>query len=280
MTPISGITRINTPIKTIGCFTYTIQPTGALTHTPEITLSSGGGKIDWGDNTAQENITSGVAMSHNYTAGTYTIKIFADLDTITKLYIATSEEYIIYVENIGSLTNLTEFRCHSQSGWSQNISGWTLPSKLQLFHVHYTSVSGDISGWAFPNSLQRFYIFNTSVSGNISGWTLPSGLLYFYINSTSVSGVPTISSASNIIKIDYDDCGLLQADVDGMLQALYNSRSIFTYATPALDIAGTNAAPSGIYQDADPPTTGREYEYELENDPELEGFNKWTIATN
>jgi hypothetical protein len=257
MTPISGITRINTPIKTIGCFTYTIQPTGALTHTPEITLSSGGGKIDWGDNTAQENITSGVAMSHNYTAGTYTIKIFADLDTITKLIIATSEEYIIYVDNIGNLTNLTDFKCYYQSGWSQNISGWTLPSSLQYFRIDNTSVSGDISGWTLPSSLQNFYI-----------------------HYTSVSGVPIVSSATNIQKIDYDSCGLLQADVDGMLQALYNSRSIFTYATPALDIAGTNAAPSGIYQDADPPTTGREYEYELENDPELEGFNKWTISTN
>jgi hypothetical protein len=128
--------------------------------------------------------------------------------------------------------------------------------------------------------LQVFYIYSTSVSGDISGWTLPSSLLYLYIQSTSLSGVPIVSSATNIIKIDYDDCGLLQTDVDGMLQALYNSRSIFTYATPALDIAGTNAAPSGIYQDADPPTTGREYEYELENDPELEGFNKWTISTN
>jgi hypothetical protein len=280
MTPISGITRINTPIKTIGCFTYTIQPTGALTHTPEITLSSGGGVIDWGDNTAQENITSGVAMSHNYTAGTYTIKIFADLDTITKLIIATSEEYIIYVDNIGNLTNLTEFRCYNQSGWTQNISGWALPSSLKDFYIHNTSVSGDISGWTLPSSLRSFYIYSTSISGDISGWALPSSLQYFYIYNTSVSGVPTISSASNIIKIDYDDCGLLQADVDGMLQALYNSRSIFTYATPALDIAGTNAAPSGIYQDADPPTTGREYEYELEKDPEQEGFNKWTIATS
>jgi hypothetical protein len=128
--------------------------------------------------------------------------------------------------------------------------------------------------------LKYFFINSTSVSGDISGWTLPSSLLYLYIQSTSLSGVPIVSSATNIKKIDYDNCGLLQADVDGMLQALYNSRSIFTYATPALDIAGTNAAPSGIYQDADPPTTGREYEYELENDPELEGFNKWTISTN
>jgi hypothetical protein len=63
MTPVSGVYRINTPVReAVGCFTYTIQPTGALTHTPKIILS-GVGKIDWGDDSAQESITSGVAIS-------------------------------------------------------------------------------------------------------------------------------------------------------------------------------------------------------------------------
>jgi len=42
-------------------------------------------------------------------------------------------------------------------------------------------------------------------------------------------------------------------------------------------IGGTNATPSGVYQDGDPPTTGKEYIYELENDPESEGFRLWEI---
>jgi len=46
----------------------------------------------------------------------------------------------------------------------------------------------------------------------------------------------------------------------------------------SIGYGGTNAAPSGTYQDGDPPTTGKEYIYELENDPETEGFNVWAIT--
>jgi hypothetical protein len=41
---------------------------------------------------------------------------------------------------------------------------------------------------------------------------------------------------------------------------------------------GTNAAPTGAYADEDPPVTGKGMIYELVNDPETEGFNKWTIT--
>ena len=43
-------------------------------------------------------------------------------------------------------------------------------------------------------------------------------------------------------------------------------------------IGGTNAAPSGTYADEDPPTTGKGFIYELENDPESEGFRAWTFT--
>jgi hypothetical protein len=74
------------------------------------------------------------------------------------------------------------------------------------------------------------------------------------------------------------DCGLLQARVNNVLADLYANRAGFTYATPAANLSGTNAAPSGTYADEDPPTTGQGYRYELENDPEAEGFNTWTIT--
>ena len=75
----------------------------------------------------------------------------------------------------------------------------------------------------------------------------------------------------------YNSCSLSQSDVDDVLAGIYARRASFTDATPDLQIGGTNAAPSGTYQDGDPPTTGKEYAYELENDPETEGFNVWTI---
>ena len=69
-----------------------------------------------------------------------------------------------------------------------------------------------------------------------------------------------------------------QAAVDEVVENIYRLRANFTNAAPALNISGNNATPSGTYQDGDPPTTGKEYIYELVNDPESEGFNKWSIT--
>ena len=87
-----------------------------------------------------------------------------------------------------------------------------------------------------------------------------------------------MTSAVALRDYQYQNCGLAQADCDAVALGIYNRRASFTYATPTLNIGGTNAAPSGIYQDGDPPTTGKEYIYEIANDPETEGFNKWTVT--
>jgi hypothetical protein len=173
--------------------------------------------------------------------------------------------------------SLESFRVNSTSV-SGDISGWTLPASLISFYVYSTSVSGDISGWTLPASLVNFRVYSTSVSGDISGWTLPASLVNFRVNSTSVSGAPSVASAVALGDYQYQDCGLAQATVDAIAQGIYTRRSAFTNATPALNIGGTNAAPGGVYQDGDPPATGKEYLYEIINDPETEGFNKWTCT--
>ena len=183
------------------------------------------------------------------------------------------------------------------------ISAWTLPASLTDILLYNTSVSGDIgAGWALPAGLERLYIHTTSVSGNVGAWTLGAALKYLLVNSTSVTGdisgwtvpatlwylglsettaskSPGLGSAAALRTYNYNDCGLSQADVDAVLLAVYTRRAAFTYATPDLDISA-NAAPSGAYADEDPPTTGLGYCFELANDPELEGFNVWTIAWN
>jgi hypothetical protein len=89
-----------------------------------------------------------------------------------------------------------------------------------------------------------------------------------------------MTSAVALRDFQYQNCGLLEADVDAVLAAIYARRASFTYATPSLNVGSDNEAPSGIYQDGDPPTTGLEYVYELANDPESEGFNTWVITYN
>lgn len=148
--------------------------------------------------------------------------------------------------------------------------------------AHEYAVAG-----AYTLTISNFSVityFNISgqstISGDISGWTLPASLVNFRIFNTGVSGAPSTASAQAIIQYQYQNCSLSQADVDAVVQSIYDRRASFTAATPALNIGGTNATPSGTYQDGDPPTTGLEYVYEIANDPETEGFNTWTVTYN
>ena len=180
---------------------------------------------------------------------------------------------------IDDLSALVDFRIYSTSV-SGDISGWVLPATLVTFRINSTSVSGDISGWVLPATLVSFYVYSTSVSGDISGWVLPATLVSFYVFSTSVSGVPVMTSAVAISNYQYQGCGLAQACVDGVGKSIYDDWARLNCATPSLSIGGTNATPSGVYQDATPPTTGLEYIYKLANDPDATGNNTWPIAWN
>ena len=86
-----------------------------------------------------------------------------------------------------------------------------------------------------------------------------------------------MTSAVALQDFRYQGCALIQATVDAILLGLYLRRASFTNAAPTLNISGTNSVPSGVYQDADPPTTGLEYVWELAN---LGGINNWAITWN
>jgi len=108
-------------------------------------------------------------------------------------------------------------------------------------------------------------------------------LQYLYLSNTSV-GYATLGSylrdMTGLRISQIQDCSLTEAEVDNILEDLYQGRAGFTYATPTANVSGTNAAPSGTYQDATPPTTGKEFEYKIEVDPDSEGFNKWVVTTS
>lgn len=95
-------------------------------------------------------------------------------------------------------------------------------------------------------------------------------------NSSYTFAASCMRNWTSIQAIRCDGLALTQAVVDGILADLYAGGAGFTYNTPTLNVGGTNAAPSGTYQDADPPTTGMEYIWELVN-----AFSKhWTITYN
>lgn len=71
------------------------------------------------------------------------------------------------------------------------------------------------------------------------------------------------------------------AAVDAVLNAILANKANFTYATPTLDLlGGSNAAPSGTYQAADPVTSGKEAAYALVNgNGSYAPGPEWTVTT-
>lgn len=235
-------------------FTITTTTSPQTLTLTRVTPTGSNLTVYWGDGTTSTinaGYTGGTA--HEYaTAGTYQL-------------------------SISNMAIITYLRVEDQSIVGGDISGWTLPN-LTIFDIANTSVSGDISSWTLPSTVGYIYLDRTGVSGDISSWSIPAGLNTLSLYNTSVSGTPNISANTTMREYRIDNCGLLAANVDAILASVYANRADFTYATPALNVGGTNAAPSGAYADEDPPTTGLGYVYELANDPETEGFNTWTIT--
>ena len=75
------------------------------------------------------------------------------------------------------------------------------------------------------------------------------------------------------------ESNLNQAAVDSIVDKIWQKKSTFTWALPQLDVAGNgNAAPSGVYQTASPPTTGKEKIYDLVNGSYTPAGPEWTVS--
>ena len=135
---------------------------------------------------------------------------------------------------------------------------------------HEITLSGDYWHITYIN------FYSMAVTGDIAD--LPSGLDYANFSSTNVTC--TSIAAHGIGYLNLKDNAYAQAQVDAIVENIYTNWASFTDATPELIIDGTDAAPSGTYQDGDPPTTGKEYIYEIVNDPETTGNHKWTVTYN
>jgi hypothetical protein len=178
--------------------------------------------------------------------------------------------------NPSSLPNLRYLYLHRNS-LSGDISGWGIGSVLNDLRIYNNTFSGDVGLWVDISGLKYFLASSNNLAGDISSWNM-SSMLLAYLYNNALNGAPDMSSNTGILRLLYHNNGLSQDDVDAVVGEIYDRRLAFTSALPALNVGGTNAEPSGVYQDAAPPTTGKEMIYKLVNDPDAEGFNKWTIT--
>lgn len=163
-----------------------------------------------------------------------------------------------------------------------SISDLVLNNGLLYFYLTGSPlITGSPANWVLPTTLQRLRLLGcTQVNGDLSTMVLNSALQWFHVNSTAIIKGAVIPASTAMQQYYIQDCGLSQAAVDAIILNAYTNRAGFTYATPTFNVGDTNSAPSGIYQFANPPTTGKEMIYWLVNDPLAEGFNKqvWTYT--
>lgn len=203
--------------------------------------------------------------------------------TVTDVPQAEADELMV-LYNDGDGPNWT-----NNSGWGTDpvVDNWygvtVSGGNVTQVSIANNNGSGDVSDFdpSTLSSLTYLRLNANSFSGDLSSWSLPSSLAYLHLNTNSFSGAPGwVAGNLGMRNYQFQDNSLSEAVVDAVCQSIYDNRADFTYATPSLNVGGTNSAPSGTYQDGDPPSTGKEYIYEVVNDPESEGFNTWSVTYN
>lgn len=131
----------------------------------------------------------------------------------------------------------------------------------------------------YPKILQLAQLFGTNVPSATMEVTTSAPNTTFTIAALAASYVTTMSHAdvtvrtgivstwTNLETFNLSNAGLSQSDVNTLLSELYAQAQVKTSEGAAVIDLRNNAVPSGTYQSACPPTTGKEFAYALLNDP-------------
>jgi hypothetical protein len=188
-------------------------------------------------------VRGGLGLVTEITADSDAISSIRNLDRCPLIFIQLNS-------NASLILSTTELRRVSQVLYIAGcpvISGTldTLHPGLVFVSMGGSLITGTIA--QLPRNIYGLYISSCpNLTGNISDF--PTGLQIGVANNTSL----TASSITTLIAIRdlrIYSMGWLTADVDTVLKsisdAIHLNAAHFTYATPALQIGGTNQAPSG-----------------------------------
>lgn len=170
---------------------------------------------------------------------------------------------------------------------SADIVGWTTADfRIYSMPAGYAGTfdSADIV------SLNPTYFYLTSMpagyagtfdTGDLAGWnptafwvhTMPTATFIITISPNAFDGWLALTS------LLMSNNSLTQAQVDQILDDLYDAFPSRTGTAGTINVGGTNAAPSGILQAACPPSTGKECAFELVNDSCGVSPNHWATVT-
>jgi hypothetical protein len=182
------------------------------------------------------------------------------------------------LSSLAPLTSMTDLYLYANVSLTGDIADIAVLASLVALYLYSTGVAGDIADIAALTLMEYLQIQNTGVSGSIADIAALTSLIYLHAYDSSVSG-GNINAQVAMWNCRVDELGWNAATVDAWLLGMYTNRASYTHATPALNIGGTNAAPSGVYQYAAVPSTGNEYRYKLANDDDADGdYNLWIIT--
>lgn len=108
----------------------------------------------------------------------------------------------------------------------------------------------------------------------------PTALSVFLLNTQCPISTASFMDCADIIQLMFNNISPPVNNVNNILESVWQSRALFNPGSHNLYLGGTNPAPSGIYQAAVVPTTGKEFAYALVNDPNGEGFPLWSVVIN
>jgi len=110
--------------------------------------------------------------------------------------------------------------------------------------------------------------------------SLLSALTYLNCSSNDITTLDLSGLNNTIVKIQAQDNGMLQSAVDSSILDIWTRRADWDDATPELNIGGTNAAPTGTYQDGYPtPLDELEMLHDLIFDDDSQGFQTWAAIS-
>ena len=143
--------------------------------------------------------------------------------------------------------------------------------------------SADISAWG-PT---YFYMYSmpgyegTFDSADISAWRPTYFYMFFMPAGYAITITPSgFSGWITTTIMNISNNALSQAQVDTILSDFWAGFATRTASGGTINVGGSNSAPSGILQAANPPTTGKEFAYELKNDSQnINPTKKWATVT-
>jgi hypothetical protein len=265
--------------------------------------------VDWGDGNTNTYTAGAGTRTHAYAGvGTWTVKlanrrnivelsfmdakIGATINAANPWPVNLTTLYVNYVPIVWTVSaaapipvSLTALLL-ALSGTIWTVSSTTpMPSGLttlilmQENYLYWTISAAAPIPAGMTTNFRLYYC--PHITGTISATApMPTGLLVFELTNTQASvEVGQWAVIRSIHSIVYKNT-LAAGSVDAVLGAIWANKANYTYATPTLNLLGiSNAAPSGTYQAASPPTTGKEYAYDLVNGSYTPAGPEWVVQT-